>query len=100
MSEIGICSRCSSIGQCCRYVELPLARTLTGDETHWVDLHPGIYMKSVTTIHIDINCSALTEDGLCNLFGSSERPIMCSVWPDDPENQAPVGCAYRESIHG
>ena len=88
------CSRCSDIGQCCRYVELPLARSLTADEVSWVELHDGLFMKTPSIIHIAINCSALTEEGLCSLYESPDRPQMCAVWPDLPEEQAPAGCAY------
>ena len=89
-----ICDHCTDRGMCCRYIELPLARELSQDEMNWVNLHLGVSMKTAATVRIEIACSALTEDGLCSLFGAAERPIMCSVWPDDVENQAPPGCAY------
>ena len=80
---------------CCRYIELPLARALTADEINWVELHPGLVMKSPQVLHFDVSCSALTSDGLCSLHGTDKRPAMCEVWPDHPEEQAPVGCAFR-----
>lgn len=93
---MSLCQFCPDPGMCCRYVELPLARALTDDEARWVQLHPGLVMKEPRVIHINVNCSALTEDGLCSLHGSDERPVMCAVWPDKPEEQAPKGCAYLE----
>lgn len=90
------CDRCPDPGMCCRYVELPLARPLTEDETRWVELHDGLRMTAPNVIHIDVNCSALTEEGRCSLFGTDSRPVMCEVWPDQPETQAPVGCVYLE----
>lgn len=81
---------------CCRYIELPLARSLTADEENWVNLHPGVFMKTPATVRIEIKCSALTEDGLCSLYGTEARPAMCGVWPDRPQEQAPAGCAYLE----
>ena len=89
-----ICNRCADRGMCCRYIELPLARPLTRDEGHWVELHNGAHMVDATTIHINIACSALTDEGYCSLYGTDARPVMCSIWPDRPETQAPVGCAY------
>lgn len=90
-----ICDHCQDRGMCCRYLELPLARPLTLDEEHWVSLHSGVSIKHMgRTVRIEIACSALTEDGLCSLFGSPERPEMCASWPDDVANQAPAGCAY------
>ena len=92
-----ICTRCSDRGQCCRYVELPLARPLTQDEGNWVDLHPAVHMVDAQTIHINTVCSALTPEGDCSLFGTDARPEMCSQWPDALE-QVPEGCAYLERL--
>ena len=83
---------------CCRYIELPLLRSLTEDERRWVELHNGLYMKEANVLHLNISCSALTPEGLCSLFGQPERPVMCGVWPDRPEEQAPEGCAYLERV--
>lgn len=92
-----ICQRCSDRGMCCRYVELPLARPLSADEITWVELHSGLRMKAADVIHIDVNCSALTPEGRCSLFGTDARPVMCSVWPDALE-QVPEGCVYAEEL--
>ena len=91
-----ICDHCRDRGMCCRYIELPLARSLSDDERRWVELHPGFSMRSESVVHIEISCMALTEDGFCSLYGTAERPDMCGVWPDRPEEQAPEGCAYLE----
>lgn len=93
---VSLCDRCSDRGMCCRYVELPLARALSEDEQHWVELHPGLRMTAADVIHIETNCSALTDAGMCALHGTDERPAMCGVWPDQPKEQAPAGCAYLE----
>lgn len=90
------CERCADRGMCCRYIELPLARPLTEDERKWVELHPGLSIRG-SVLHLDISCSALTADGLCSLFGTDERPLMCAVWPDDLE-QVPQGCAFAERL--
>ena len=92
------CELCTDRGMCCRYVELPLGRTLSADEQRWVELHPVLHILDVDgmhAIHIDTTCSALTRDGYCDLYGNPGRPQMCAIWPDMPERQAPVGCAYR-----
>ena len=92
------CDRCADRGMCCRYIELPLARSLSLDGEHWVSLHPGLSVKNRgRTIHFDIACSALTPDGLCSLFGTDARPEMCSRWPDALEI-IPAGCAYAERL--
>lgn len=95
------CDRCSDRGQCCRYVELPLERLLTHDEVNWVELHPGLSLRIqvgqfgfTQLIRIETHCRALAHDGTCMLYGHPDRPEMCAVWPDKPELQAPVGCAY------
>ena len=96
----GVCSRCSDIGQCCRYVELPLARALTLDEEHWVSLHPGLSVKNRgRTVRFEVACSALGPDGLCTLYGTDQRPQMCADWPETGiEGEMPPGCAYIEKL--
>ena len=96
---MSLCARCQTprLSECCRYVELPLRRRLTLDEIHWVELHPGLRIEQNpdgAMVHIDIACSALTFDGKCGAYGTSARPTLCEVWPDDPQHQAPAGCAY------
>lgn len=88
-----ICNNCTDRGMCCRYMDLPLARPLSADERHWIDLHTGVQMLDATTIHINIACSALTEEGNCSLYDTPERPAMCSVWPTH-RVQMPEGCAF------
>ena len=89
------CERCPDRGMCCRYVELPLARTLNADERKWVSLHRGLEVRGLT-VRFNITCSALTDEGLCSLHGTPERPEMCALWPDDARNQAPEGCVFIE----
>ena len=93
-----ICNACSDRGQCCTYVELPLSRILTSDEKRWVELHPGLSIKQghagAPAVRIEVRCSALTDSGFCALYGTPQRPQMCADWPDQPEQQAPPGCAY------
>ncbi len=77
-------------GQCCTYIQLPLARKLTPDEKRWVELHPGLTVNG-QNVRIDIQCSALS-DGLCTLFGKPERPELCSRYPEHSDLDA--GCSY------
>jgi len=98
-----------------------LARSLTPDEHRYVRLHGGISVKDNLlsvgedtpvrliagqpgtytprdgySLRIDVPCSALDQEGRCSLFGSPERPEMCSQWPDQPEQIADLnGCAYQ-----
>lgn len=92
------CDGCCDVGMCCRYVELPLARPLIPDERRWVELHEGLRMKGARTLRIDLACSALTPDGTCAVYGSEARPELCAIWPDDPLNQAPEGCKFKEPV--
>lgn len=91
------CDGCPDRGMCCRYIELPLARRLTSDETRWAELHEGIRIKG-SVVRIEQTCSALSADGLCTLYGTPDRPEMCARWPDRPEVQAPLGCVYLEGV--
>ena len=95
---MSLCSQCKDIGMCCRYIELPLARPLSEDETKWVELHDGLSMKTNQVLRFEIACSALDDEGLCSLYGTAARPQMCDEWPNDPQNQAPEGCAYLATL--
>ena len=91
------CGSCTVRGLCCTYVRLPLARVLSQDEVHWLELHPGVQVHAGWLLHLEpLRCEALTEDGLCTLYGFPERPEMCSTWPDDPFDQTPEECEYRK----
>lgn len=96
-TTVSPCAICLDPGACCRYVLLPLARGLTPDEQQWVGLHPGLSIVDNRNVLIRSNCSALTAQGQCFLYGEAARPQMCSVWPDRPELQAPQLCGYRTS---
>jgi len=120
---VSACDGCSDRGQCCRYVELPvpylyrigetreahLGRPLIDDEMLWLRLHPGLVMDGRDavrfhaavpwewrggSIRFKVPCSRLAKDGRCQVYGQPERPRMCSIWPDDPINQAPPGCVF------
>jgi len=80
---------------CCEYITLPLARRLTADEQAWVSLHPCVRIIGGNVVRVNIPCKALKR-GRCKLYGQEARPSLCSVWPDDPNNQAPDGCIYKE----
>lgn len=136
---VTLCHECTDQGQCCRYVTLPLAepwrlgpkdvsryqlaRNLSADEKHYVELHRGLSVvdgpngavltlmhpaphriipgqpgmpdaRAGNSIRIDVACSAL-EGAHCTLFGTDERPEMCSIWPDQVEQLEGLnGCAY------
>ena len=135
-----LCHECADQGQCCRYITLPLAepwrlkpkevqsyqlaRDLTPDEKHFVELHRGLHVqrgpegavltlmrpmphriipgqpgmpdaRAGNSIRVDTPCSALFE-GYCTLFGTTDRPQVCSDWPDQPEQiEGLNGCAYE-----
>ena len=88
-------------GACCRSLRLqvPPEYSANADIRRWVELH-GVRLVQQgggTFAVIEQPCSALTEDGLCSLFGTPERPDLCSHWPATPEAMEPVAdvCSYR-----
>src|SRR3972149_7149506 len=82
--RIGECDSCRTTkpGQCCTFVQLPLARMLSTDEVKWVELHPGLRVSG-QSIRIEVACSAL-DGALCSLFGKPERPALCERYPEEP----------------
>ena len=49
----------------------------------WLALH-GIKLEMLDealVARIEIPCSALTDEGKCGVYGTDERPEMCSQFP-------------------
>lgn len=81
-------------GQCCTHLLLRLHRPPTADEKKWIELHEGLTVVDGDMLRVDTPCNALTGDGGCALFGQSERPDLCKLYPVAPEHM-PEGCAYE-----
>ena len=76
-------------GACCRSIRLqvPPEYGTNPDIRKWVELH-DIKVREVgggTFAFLAIPCSALTEEGMCSLMGTADRPDLCSSWPATPE---------------
>lgn len=106
MSNPSPCERCPDLGACCRFLMVQLPGPVSGDVIKFYELHDGVkvveYARS-TWLKIEHKCSALTEDGLCALFGKPERPRLCGQWPNpvtlayfgDEENPLPEGLSDK-----
>lgn len=82
-------------GDCCRAIVLELAVPLTDDDVKWLEYHPGFRAVTSTRVRIETACSKLTDEGLCSVFGTEERPLMCRFLPMRPEHIQDVPqCLY------
>ncbi len=53
------------------------------DWIKWMELH-GVKlfkMGGSLQVSIPIPCTKLTDDGMCGVFGTDERPEMCATYP-------------------
>lgn len=96
-TRMGECNRC---GRCCEFITLqvPPEYLSNADIRRWIELH-GIRLSERdggVFARIDLPCSALTEEGLCSLMGTPERPALCSHWPATPAMLAGLEevCSY------
>jgi Fe-S-cluster containining protein len=87
-------------GACCKSIRLqvPPEYGTNPDIKKWVELH-GITVKEVgggMFAFLNLPCSALTEEGMCSLMGTADRPELCSHWPATPEAMAGLEevCTY------
>ena len=84
----GECNTCEGRALCCTFLRLqvPPEYKDNDDIRKWVELHNVrlVDLDGGVFALIQQRCSALTEDGLCSLFGTSERPELCSEWPASP----------------
>ena len=72
-------------GACCTYLKLNVHPEYwtNSDARHWVELH-GITLTEragQVWVTIPLPCSALQPDKSCGLYGTDERPRLCSAWP-------------------
>jgi hypothetical protein len=54
------------------------------DWVKWMKLHGVTLFYSSNgslTANLPIKCSALTDEGLCGVFGTDDRPEMCNTYP-------------------
>ena len=81
MTRLGECNLCSA---CCRFVLLAVHPVyMEPDKRRWLELH-GIklaWRNGNAWATVDLSCQELTEDGKCGIFGSPERPQVCSDFP-------------------
>lgn len=54
------------------------------DARRWVEYH-GIKLRrqpsGAVFAYISARCRHLTEDGLCGVYGTPDRPQVCANWP-------------------
>lgn len=102
MRRSGSCS--PNCGACCEFMVLPLDKRLLeqswySDWVHWAKLHDVIIYESGDRLvaRLPIPCKELTEDKMCALFGSDERPDMCSRYPRSVREMKGVEdvCTYK-----
>ena len=84
--RVGECT--PNCGACCRFLRLqvPPEYGSNPDVRNWVELH-GIRLQNIdggTFAFLQVPCSALTEEGLCSLYGKPERPDLCNHYPMTP----------------
>ena len=88
MVRQGECNTCNGRGLCCSFLRLqvPPEYGTNPDVKNWVELHgvKVVTMDGGTFAVLQQPCSALTEEGLCSLYGTPERPDLCNHWPATP----------------
>lgn len=89
-------------GACCEFVVLNINPSyLEKDVRHWLELHGITLRESAGQVwaNIPLPCSALKSDKGCGLFGTPERPLLCSAWPFNQQeieevNKTGASCTF------
>lgn len=99
----GSCDQCalgSIRGECCTKLVFPLNPKAAGnpDLVHFWELH-GVKVQwwgDLPLVIVPTRCSALAENGDCKLYGSPDRPDICSEGPLNPWAGKPLNsaCSY------
>ena len=67
--------------------------------TVWLEKHGIALLRRLgqqLLAHVPIPCTKLTEDGLCSVFGTPERPKMCAPYPEHPLDVEGIDfCTYK-----
>ncbi len=80
----GFCTE--GCGACCRFLILQVNPQYNevAEVKKWIELH-GIKLRvdeqGACWASIPLQCTELTAEGMCGLFGKAERPKTCDVWP-------------------
>lgn len=85
--RVGECS--PNCGACCESIRLqvPPSYGTDLDVKNWIELHgiKIVVIGEATYAVLNRRCSALNaNDKSCNLYGTDERPQLCSEWPATP----------------
>lgn len=88
-------------GRCCTFMTFgPFLAEPEGIK--WAKLHPGVAVSRhgpYINLNLSVRCSALSDDGLCTLYGTPDRPQTCHDWPTRPSDllETPFcGYAFRK----
>lgn len=83
--RVGSCPPSRCMGRCCTSMSFPVRKD--DDTARWAELHPGVSVATfgpIQVINVSSKCSALSDERLCSLYGTAERPQACADWPRSP----------------
>lgn len=82
--RVGSCPPSRCMGRCCTSVQF--AFRADPDAEKWAGLHNAEvkHFGPISVINVPAKCSALSDERLCSLYGSEERPQACADWPRSP----------------
>lgn len=87
----GSCDQCalgSVRGECCTKLVFPInpKAARNPDLVHFWNLHGVAVMwwGDLPLVILQVRCSALADNGDCTLYGSPDRPEICSQGPLNP----------------
>lgn len=65
----------------------------------WLEKHGIVMLRRVEKAllaYVSVRCSKLTEDMMCGVFGTPERPQMCAPYPEHPLDIEGIDfCTYK-----
>ena len=99
----GSCDQCAAgevKGECCTKMGFPISKegASNPDVVRYFNLH-GVEVKwfgDMPLAIVPLRCSALLDNGDCSLFGSPDRPELCSSGPFNAwAGQLMKHCSYQ-----
>jgi Fe-S-cluster containining protein len=67
-------------------LQVPPEYASNPDVRKWIELH-GVRLQNLdggVFAFLQTPCSALTEEGMCGVYGTDARPDLCSHFPATP----------------
>jgi len=90
-------NKCNQCGECCKFLVVGVLGTSTLRAFYEARGCSVIQSDGETMlIKIHQTCPHLTKQNKCDLHGTKQKPVICSVFPEPGQTDILPNCGYYE----